>query len=149
MKSDKDLSTTLHCSGYYFFSHMRSRKHQSGQNGSLLLRNLRCFETAQIPFDNRMTVIVGENGSGKTTIIEALAGLSEENDIFKKFSIRGRAREAEILLHLPGTRPNTAHWQRKCDEEPDNIQRLTPDQYLFVYGKYRRGGSSSPDSPPV
>lgn len=39
----------------------------------LLLRNFRLFDDFEITFDDRMTVIVGVNGSGKTTVMDALA----------------------------------------------------------------------------
>lgn len=42
----------------------------------LRLKNLRCFEEEEIPLDPRVTVIIGENGAGKTTVAEALASLS-------------------------------------------------------------------------
>lgn len=40
---------------------------------SLTLRNYRCFLDFEVNFDNRLTVIVGSNGSGKTSILEGLA----------------------------------------------------------------------------
>lgn len=33
------------------------------------LKNVRCFRDAEIPLDDRVTVIVGGNASGKTTLI--------------------------------------------------------------------------------
>lgn len=37
------------------------------------LQNFRCFESLEIEFDPRLTVIVAENGIGKTTILDAIA----------------------------------------------------------------------------
>ena len=37
------------------------------------LKNYRCFEDLEIDFDDNLTVIVGNNGAGKTAILEALA----------------------------------------------------------------------------
>ncbi len=34
----------------------------------LMLRNYRCYENLEIDFEKRLTVIVGENGRGKTAI---------------------------------------------------------------------------------
>lgn len=42
----------------------------------LRLENVRCFEKVEIPLDPRLTVIIGENGAGKTTVVEAIASLS-------------------------------------------------------------------------
>lgn len=39
----------------------------------LTLRNYRCFESFEIDFDNELTVIVGNNGAGKTAIMESAA----------------------------------------------------------------------------
>lgn len=39
---------------------------------SLYIQNLRCFQAKQLDFGAHMTLIEGPNGSGKTTIIEAL-----------------------------------------------------------------------------
>lgn len=38
----------------------------------LELKNLRCFAERELDFDSRITLIEGRNGSGKTTVIEAL-----------------------------------------------------------------------------
>ena len=38
---------------------------------SIDIENFRCYETCHVDFDNRLTVIVGANGTGKTSILEA------------------------------------------------------------------------------
>lgn len=38
---------------------------------SLVLHNFRCFSDLEVHFNNRLTVVVGNNGSGKSTILEA------------------------------------------------------------------------------
>ncbi|MDL2285861.1 AAA family ATPase [Desulfococcaceae bacterium OttesenSCG-928-F15] len=40
---------------------------------SLHLENYRCFDDSNIVFDKNMTVVVGINGSGKTSILEAMS----------------------------------------------------------------------------
>ncbi len=40
---------------------------------SITLKNYRCFEDIQVNFHEKLTVIVGDNGSGKTSILEGLA----------------------------------------------------------------------------
>ncbi|MDY6779309.1 MAG: AAA family ATPase, partial [Halobacteria archaeon] len=38
---------------------------------SLYLRNFRCYDEAELEFDEGVTVIQGRNGSGKTSLLEA------------------------------------------------------------------------------
>ena len=38
---------------------------------SLVLHNFRCFSDLKINFRNRLTVVVGDNGAGKSTVLEA------------------------------------------------------------------------------
>ncbi len=40
---------------------------------SMILRNFRCFSDLNICFKNRLTLIVGSNGAGKSTVLEAAA----------------------------------------------------------------------------
>jgi len=39
----------------------------------IYLRNFRCFEELSIVFDPRLTIFIGENGKGKTAILDAIA----------------------------------------------------------------------------
>lgn len=38
---------------------------------SMILHNFRCFSDLQVSFNNRLSVVVGNNGSGKSTVLEA------------------------------------------------------------------------------
>lgn len=38
---------------------------------SMVLHNFRCFSDLEVHFNNRLTVIVGNNGAGKSTVLEA------------------------------------------------------------------------------
>ena len=38
---------------------------------SMVLHNFRCFSSLDVCFHNRLTVIVGSNGAGKSTVLEA------------------------------------------------------------------------------
>ena len=40
---------------------------------SIKLKNFRCFEDLEIAFHPQLTVIVGKNASGKSTILDAIA----------------------------------------------------------------------------
>ena len=37
------------------------------------LRNFRCFEDLLLRFDDKLTVLVANNGNGKTSILDAIA----------------------------------------------------------------------------
>ena len=57
----------------------------------LWLTNFRNYETAQLVFDEGITLITGDNGNGKTNLLEAIAWFS------KGKSFRGSPNEALIL----------------------------------------------------
>lgn len=40
---------------------------------SMTLHNFRCFSDLKVNFNNRLTVLVGNNGAGKSTVLEAAA----------------------------------------------------------------------------
>ena len=37
---------------------------------SMILHNFRCFSDLEIHFNNRLTVIVGNNGAGKSIVVQ-------------------------------------------------------------------------------
>ncbi|MBK9462162.1 MAG: AAA family ATPase [Sphingobacteriales bacterium] len=45
----------------------------------LNLKSFRCFGDLEINFDSRLTVFIAENGGGKTTVLDAIAGMLEGN----------------------------------------------------------------------
>ena len=54
----------------------------------LYLQNFRCYDELELEFDKNMTVIVGENGKGKTAILDALAISLEP--YLRAFGCKGR-----------------------------------------------------------
>ena len=46
----------------------------------LYLENFRCYDKFEIDFDKELTVIVAENGQGKTAILDAVACLLYTSD---------------------------------------------------------------------
>ena len=68
------------------------------------LKNFRCFEDFEIPLHPRLTVLVAENGGGKTSILDAIAiGLSP---ILRYLS------SADQRLTGPGIKDNDFRWGR-------------------------------------
>jgi len=52
---------------------MKRKKAMSMRIESIKLKNFRCFEDLEIAFHPQLTVIVGKNASGKSTILDAIA----------------------------------------------------------------------------
>jgi ABC-type multidrug transport system ATPase subunit len=99
----------------------------------LWLRNVRCFEDVVVPLDPHVTVIIGENGSGKTTVAEAMASLSAgEDEGLATFPVRRGASEGSVELYETGSADPVATWS------PAERRRLPESRYLFAYGRYRR-----------
>jgi AAA domain, putative AbiEii toxin, Type IV TA system len=113
------------------------KKARAGRLKRLRLENVRCFEAVDIPLDERVTVIVGENGSGKSTIIEALASLTygAEREGFVEFPLRRGAGRGRIAFDDGGRRP-AAVW-----ESGGRREALAQERYVFAYGRYRRVAS--------
>ncbi len=101
----------------------------------LELHNVRCFKRAKVPLHRRVTVLIGENGSGKTTIAEALACLAPgEDEGLSEFPLRHRTKNGRIALYGDDHRP-AAVWSvgSKAERRP-----LPRQRQLFAYGRYRR-----------
>jgi len=103
----------------------------------LVLKNVRCFRDTTIDLDPRLTVLLGENGSGKTTVVEALASLSFGDEGLKEFPLARKARSGEIALHAEGERKPAARWTAGSGGTKAR-RRLPEDRILLAYGRYRR-----------
>jgi predicted ATP-binding protein involved in virulence len=91
---------------------------------SLELRNFRGFRDIEIDFDQRLTVLVGINGAGKTTVLDALAVLLDQYTArliasrstarrLKESDTTNGAPEAHIRLTVEGTNGLTRWALRK------------------------------------
>jgi ABC-type dipeptide/oligopeptide/nickel transport system ATPase component len=120
-----------------------SKSTKVGRFERLVLRNLRCFREAEIELDPQVTVLIGENGSGKTSVVEALASLTQgEGEELQSFPVSRDARTGEASLYVAGQKAAVAVWKSS-----GKSRRLPEGRYLFAYGRYRRVHFPGADEP--
>ena len=73
----------------------------------LRLKNFRCYNELDIDFEPQLTVIVGENGKGKTAIFDALALALEP--YLRSFGLEGRQLLAKDVRRVPVYNEKTKH----------------------------------------
>ena len=116
----------------------------------LRIENLRCFEKVEIPLDPHLTVIIGENGAGKTTIVEAIASLSYgDEEGLQSFPLRRGKSSGSIALFDAKEKKPQAIWRSR--RRSSTRHRLPDQRYIFAYGRYRRvsdpASGATEDSP--
>jgi predicted ATP-binding protein involved in virulence len=73
----------------------------------LKLKNFRCYDALDIDFDPKLTVIVGENGKGKTAIFDALAIALEP--YLRSFGTCGRQLSPKDVRRVPTYKRDRRH----------------------------------------
>lgn len=85
----------------------------------LQLKNFRCYDELDIDFEPKLTVIVGENGKGKTAIFDALAiGLEP---YLRCFEISGRHISAKDVRRVPVYKDDGKHIEAMCNQYPVEV----------------------------
>lgn len=101
----------------------------------LVLENVRCFARAEVPLEAQVTIIIGQNGSGKTSIAEAIASLAPgDGEGLERFPLRQGASAGSMTLHGAGAEP-IARWVEGA-ARPERV-RLPRGHHVFAYGQYR------------
>lgn len=96
---------------------------------------MRCFVSAEVPLDAQVTIIIGQNGSGKTSIAEAIASLvAGEGEGLDEFPLRRGASVGSIVLRGVGAEPVASWVQERGGAKRMRLPLGIP---VFVYGQYR------------
>lgn len=107
----------------------------------LVIEGMRCFVRAEVPLDAQVTVIIGQNGAGKTSIAEAIASLAPgQREGLGEFPLRQGAKAGRLAIH-GRDEGALAEWRVGKDKKEANDRegrrRLTERAPVFVYGQYR------------
>lgn len=102
----------------------------------LHLKNFRCFEDLTVEFGKRLTVIIADNGAGKTALLDAIA-IGFGRYLTKIPGLKGRASKETDLRVMEGERRAPVlilAWEAKTHDESDVV---------WASGR-KRDGSISP-----
>lgn len=104
---------------------------------ALTLRNARCFgePAVTVPLHPRATVLLGENGTGKSTVVEALAALGDDDPETPHTPPRRRGAECGEVTLREGEAV-VASWSWGASGGGRFERPGAP--LLFAYGSYRR-----------
>ncbi|MDY4921135.1 MAG: AAA family ATPase [Phascolarctobacterium sp.] len=86
----------------------------------LRLKNFRCYDELDIDFEPRLTVIVGENGKGKTAIFDALAMALEP--YLRAFNLPGKQLTSKDVRRVPIYKADGLHIDHMHCQYPASIE---------------------------
>jgi predicted ATP-binding protein involved in virulence len=104
----------------------------------LHLRNFRCFSELTVDFDRRLTVIIAENGAGKTAVLDAIA-IGFGRYLTKLPGISGRTSKVTDLRVSEGERKEPymmLAWEARVGNEDD-------EAIVWATGRKRDGAVGS------
>lgn len=111
----------------------------------LVMRNFKKYRRAEVEFQDGLTGIVGSNGSGKSTIVEAIAWAlygNKASTIKRDYIRSARAKDSdnvEVMLHLDMGKQELAIYRSMKGKS------LTPEAYLLLDGRRIAGGTKEVD----
>ena len=100
----------------------------------LVLKNFKKFSDESFEFNDDVNIIVGDNESGKSTILEAL-------EICLNYRYRGRPAPGEISTELFST--DCIHAYLKSDKTQDKLPEILIEVYLDGVADHKGDGNSS------
>ena len=110
----------------------------------LQLTNFRGFESLDLCFEPDLTVLVGVNGCGKTSVIDALrVGLGER--LFRQTDLRVGANEVRVSLQFEGDRERSVRGELSDTKFIATRLRRAPDLAL-IYTVNRQASDLTPGS---
>ncbi len=111
----------------------------------LAMRNFKKYRRSEVDFQDGLTGIIGSNGSGKSTIVEAIAWAlygNRASTIKRDYIKSARARDSdnvEVMLHLGMGRQELAIYRSMKGKN------LTPEAYLLLDGQRIAAGTKEVD----
>ena len=119
---------------------------------SLTIKNFRCFENIKIDFDKKLTVLVGKNGSGKTSVLDVIAvlfsyisgfnSMADEDYSFSKHDIRNPLESNDIIVSTKFFSPHcTRDIVFKFDKFIEDKNLLCTndiDKYIRISDEFRK-----------
>ncbi|MGA8654668.1 MAG: DNA replication and repair protein RecF [Chthoniobacterales bacterium] len=121
---------------------MRARVNQ--MLSRLSLRDFRCFRNLDIEFDPEITCIVGQNATGKTSLLEAVAvliQLQSPRASSLREAIRFGARGLVVDGHVSGYHLQFYYGATRRKLALDGVAQQMPDAYLDIYRAVYFGNS--------
>ena len=124
---------------------------------NVILHNFKCYEEISIDFHKKITVIAGENGAGKTSVLEAIAiglstmfqpiegaksqGIEKYQARLKPFSI-GSSREMQAQFPVEISMEaeidgQTTHWKRSLNTAKSTTTIKDAKEIINVATAYR------------
>lgn len=111
---------------------------------ALELQNFRCFEHLHLSFDDDLTVLIGDNGAGKTAVLNGLAVMM--STIVRELDGAGRGfnlEDARVVPHDLDSRGSVARMEAQYPIVGTLRARMDGDVIEWSRSRLRRDGRTS------